>query len=340
MSKKEIVNSNDVHIAHGSHLKNIGFNMSSMRSLALLPENSWKEIDKAILRVAKQELVGVMDLLNYGLGKTVNHLDASAFTVQRTSKLGEAVTHTNPDVASEAGLQDMTTVTAPVVYTFKNYILDVKRVREAAKGYWSIDTEAAEEATYSISLALENILFNGAGTEKYNGFQLHGYLTYPDVNAYTMTGAAGEKSWTHANKTPAQIFDDVNNMINASMSDNHLGPWILYIPWEYQIVLNRDYLTGSTADYPVSGSIKERIMQLDNLDAIRVSRALPNDNIVLVEMSSRTVRWYTGLPFSNVLWEAPGHPRPEKLFKVWTCQVPMILSDYDGQCGIVHGTTT
>jgi hypothetical protein len=121
------------------------------------------------------------------------------------------------------------------------------------------------------------------------------------------------------------------------MQANHMGPWVLYIPWQYQVRLNQDY-TVETSGYPVSGSIQNRLSQLPGLEAIRVSKNLANDNVVLVEMNSSSVQLITGLPMSVQDWEPANSNNWKHLFKVLTISVPFLYSDYDGNCGIVHGS--
>jgi hypothetical protein len=113
---------------------------------------------------------------------------------------------------------------------------------------------------------------------------------------------------------------------------------MLYIPWQYQTRLNQDYLTGSANDYPISGSIRNRLAVLPGLINIRVSNYCPVDTAILVEMTSDTVVLINGMPMRALAWEPPGTPNWDHKFKVMTISVPMLISDYKGNCGIVHGS--
>ena len=179
-----------------------------------------------------------------------------------------------------------------------------------------------------LELFLEETLFNGSYTAA--GSTLYGYTTFPDRNTYTLA-----PGWATA--TPSEIFNDVNAMIDAAMGANHYGPFNLYIPRQYQVRLNEDYLVD-TSSYPTVGSIQERLLQIPGLQSIRVSRNLANDNVVLVEMSSSTVQMINGLPMQVIDWEPANSPNWRHTWKVLTIMVPFIYSDYDGQCGVVHGS--
>jgi hypothetical protein len=187
-----------------------------------------------------------------------------------------------------------------------------------------------EEATRSVARKLEDNLFNGNFTA--SGATTYGYTNFPQRQQYTIS-----TSWASA--VPKEIVDDVNNMMSLSMQANHFGPWMLYIPWQYQTRLNQDYLTGSTADFPVSGSIRNRMLNLPGLLGIRVSSFLANDNALLIEMTSDTVVLINGMEIRAVAWEPPGTPNWDHKFKVLAISVPMMIADYKGQCGIIHGET-
>jgi hypothetical protein len=121
------------------------------------------------------------------------------------------------------------------------------------------------------------------------------------------------------------------------MQANHYGPWVLYIPWQYRVRLNEDYTVG-TNDYPTGTSIESRLLQLPGLEEIKVSTNLANDNVLLVEMTSQTVQMINGMPMRVLAWEPTGTPNWSHKFKVMTIMVPFLMSDYKGQCGIVHGS--
>jgi uncharacterized linocin/CFP29 family protein len=199
----------------------------------------------------------------------------------------------------------------------------------AARIGYPIDTTHIEEATRSVARKLEDTVINGQFTD--GGATLYGYTKFPDRLTYTIP-----LSWTDGAKTPDEILADVNAMMSLSMQNNHFGPWIMYIPWEYQVVLNKDYYIA-TLTIP-DGSIQARLLKLPGLQAIKISNPLVTDNVILVEMSSSTVQLINGMPIRALAWEPPGTPNWDHKFKVMGQAVPMCLSDYDAQCGIVHGS--
>lgn len=303
--------------------------VQSSINAAALPARIWETIDQTILRVAKQELVGIADLNRApGIAMNFDGMTASVYTLWRASKMSPAHTAMSPDTRGEADILDFDSTSVPLPVTVKDFWLNTKQTSTANANGISLAQYATEEATFQVSNLLEETLFNGNFVAA--GSTVYGYTTFPARQTYTIT------DWTTA--APEDIFHEVNAMVHASMDANHFGPWILYIPWEYSLRLNEDYTTGAVPT-PLAQTIQQRLLQINNLSAIRVSKHLATNNVVLVEMSQRTVRLINGIPMTAIDWEPPGSPNWNHNYKVIAMSVPLLISDYEGQCGIVHGTT-
>jgi hypothetical protein len=137
-------------------------------------------------------------------------------------------------------------------------------------------------------------------------------------------------SWDDNSATSgATILESVLAMKQASINNYHYGPWKLYIPTAYETRLDNDYDTTTPGT-----TIRERIMKIDGITGIKVVDTLATDNVLLVEMSSQTVRLVRGMPLQNVEWSEEG--RFIRKYKVMTIEVPQIRSDQNGKTGIVH----
>lgn len=303
-------------------------------SAALLPEKAWKYIDEVVTQVGREEHVGITDLKNApGVVKQFDGMSADVYLERRSSGVNHARIATTPDNRGEGQKQDYETFGVPMLVTFQEYIMDTKKARMAARIGLPIDTNLAEECSYSVAQLLEQTLFNGLDLEgnaiKGHGYQVYGYTNFPDRGEHTIT------TWT--TETPAGIVADVIAMMKVSREAKHYGPWTLYIPWQYQERLDEDYLTGAGADYPISGTIENRLMMIKGIEAIKVSDYLADDNIVLAELKPRSIRLIEGMPIRTMAWEAPNSPNWRKLFKVMAITVPFLKADYNGDSGIVHG---
>lgn len=334
--KSEIINngtpSGPISEALMDSYDGIAFNMNKFRSLTSLPERAWKYFDDVLITVAKRELVGIADLARRAeTNVSFDGMTASVYLRDSISEMDDANISMTPDTRGEAGRLEFKSIGVPLAVTYKDFLVNTKQIASAARVGIPLRAQLVEEATRAVSRTLEELLFNGE--YKGAGSTVYGYTKYPYRQIYTIP-----LSWTDPTCYPDKILADVNNMISMEFEANHLGPWILYIPWAYQVRLNQDYTVGGAAANPVNGSIQARLLQLPGLEAIRVSKNLADDNIVLVEMSSSTVQLITGLPLTVADWEPAGSPNWQHLFKVLTISVPFLVSDYDDNCGIVHGS--
>jgi uncharacterized linocin/CFP29 family protein len=295
-----------------------------------LPREAWEQIDDTVIRTAKENLVGIADLnANPSTNKFYDGMSSSIYTHKRVSEIGAATVGRSPDKSSDSARLEMDDLSVPMLVTWKDFTLNTNQVAMANRIGLPLGFTLVEEATRSVARKLEENLF--IGNFPANGATMWGYCTFPDRQPYTLTA-----DWA-ATATPEEIINDVNQMMALSMEQNHFGPWNLYIPWAYQVRLNNDYLV-TTNNYPGVGSIRERLFQLPGLIDIRVGTYVPSNSAVLVEMTSDTVMLINGMPIRALAWEPPGTPNWDHKFKVMTITVPLLISDYKGQCGIVHGS--
>jgi hypothetical protein len=61
---------------------------------------------------------------------------------------------------------------------------------------------------------------------------------------------------------------------------------------------------------------------------------LDDNNVLLIQMTSDVVVMLNGADLQAIQWDVEGGMRIN--FKAMTIQVPLIRSDIDNRCGIVH----
>ena len=325
-------------VAHGEVAKTLmsGNSVAQYRpirssvNMAALPKRAWEKIDESILRVAKEMLVGIGDL-NRAAGVPINFdgMTAATYQLYKASDMSPAYMNMSPDTRGEADVLDFSRVSVPLPVTVKDFWVNTKQVSMASTEGVDLAAYAAEEATFQVALELEETLFNGNFTAV--GSTIYGYTTFPDRNTVAIS------DWANVATAKSTIISDVIAMTQASIDKNHFGPWMMYIPSTYQSVMSEDYLV-ETSEYPTGQTVRERILQIPGIQDIKMSRQLANNNVILIEMSARTIRLLNGMPMTAVDWEPPGSPNWNHNFKAIAMTVPFIHADYNGQCGLVHGS--
>ena len=97
--------------------------------------------------------------------------------------------------------------------------------------------------------------------------------------------------------------------------------------------MDKDYDTTSNG---TSDTLRQRILKIEGIEAVKVSDYLPDDNVILVQMTSDVVRLVNGFKPQVIAWSEEGNMVFK--YKVMAIQVPQIRSTQTGQCGVCHWT--
>lgn len=288
-----------------------------------LRRDEWKRLDDAVLQVSRARLGGVQDLISNGL--TYNLGNGMGTTVLEYHDASDSMEADMSMDGVSRGKGDRPVfgyhyLPLPIVHV--DYEINARVLAASRNMGNALDTTSAEHAARKVLEKLEAMLFTNV-TYSFGGGMIYSYINHPDINGVTLSLA-----WDNASKTGANIITDVLNMKQSSIEALHYGPWMLYIPTAYETKLDSDY------DATTPGTtIRERIMKIDGIKGIKVIDTLPDDNVLLVQMTSDVVRLVQGMPLQNIEWQTEGKFITK--YKVMTIQVPQIRSDYNGKSGIV-----
>ena len=296
---------------------------------ATLRRDEWKQLDTAIMEVSRQRLGGVDDLISKGL--TYKLGNAMGTTVLEWHDVGEAMEAalTMDGVTRSPGDRlkfQHNYLPIPIIHV--DYEINA-RVLAASRSLGNpLDTTSAERAARRILEKLEDMLFTDTsysfGEQDTRGRNtIYSYVNHPDINAVTLG-----TNWDASAKTAAGILNDVLNMKKAAIAAYHYGPYMLYIPTDYEVVLDDDYDTTTPGT-----TIRKRLLEIANISGIKVIDTLADNTVILVQMTSDVVRMVQGFGLQNIEWNTEGGMVTK--YKVMTIQVPQIRSDQNGKTGIV-----
>ena len=298
---------------------------------ATLRRDEWKALDAAVMKESEYRLNGIADLisnnLTYNLGNAMGTTvlewhDVSSELTAEVSMDGIARGKNNRPNFQHNYL--------PIPIIHAGYEINARALAASRALGNPLDTTMAERAARAVNDKLEKMLFTNTSysfgeVDSRSRNTIYSYLNYPDRNQVTLTAP-----WAASGKTPAQILADVVAMKQASIDAYHYGPWVLYIPTAYETKLDEDYSTSGTS----TQTIRERILKISGIKDVKVVDVLPDDNLLLVQMTSDVVRLVRGMGLQNIQWKTEGNFTNN--FKVLTIQVPQIRSDQNGKSGIVH----
>jgi hypothetical protein len=177
------------------------------------------------------------------------------------------------------------------------------------------------------------MFFNGPGgtataaTYVYGGGTIYGCRNFTSRNTYTTMA-----DWGSSGITGQEVLKDVLNMKQLLINDMFFGPYMIYIPTAYETVLDDEFKTNSDK------SVRQRILEIDKIAGIQVADKLPDDNVIMMQMTQETVRMVVGFQPMMLEWNTMGGMQFE--YKVLGIMVPQFRADSAGNCGIVHATTS
>jgi len=292
---------------------------------ATLRRDEWKQLDAAIVPIAEDRLTGVNDLVGRGL--VYNLGNGMGTIVLEWHDISDAMEAELTMDGVTRGRNDRVVFGhhyLPIPILHVDYEINARELEASRRLGNPLDTSNAERAARKIMEKLEEMFFTDTDYA-YGGGTIYSYLNHPDRNQVTLTGG-----WDDSARTGNVILKDIQALKQASIDAHRYGPWVLYLPGNFEVKMDDDYTTG----YPKG--IRERIMEIGGIADVKVIDRLTSDNVLLVEMKSDVVRLVQGFGLRNVQWSEEG----EMLFKfkVMTIRVPQIRSDQEGHSGITHGS--
>lgn len=289
---------------------------------ATLQYDEWKEIDTRVSRAARSRLPGVQAIISRGLEYRLgNGLASTVLQSQNASDISAAELSMAGDKQGAQDRPNFETVYLPLPIAHKDFELSIRVLEASRKNGDGLDLFTAELAARKVGELVEDLFFNGTGSYTFGGGTIYGLTNEPQRNTISMG-----TSWT--TETGENIVGDVLSMRDASHADNHHGPWLLFVPTNFEKAMDSDFKANSDL------TVRQRIKEIQGIEDVIVADSLTASNVVLVELQPDVVRIVTGLDVTTVEWETKGGMLFH--FKVMTIMVPQVRHDQDNKSGIVH----
>ncbi len=299
-------------------------NIAHLRTLDTLRKDEWKTFDQVLIEEATIRLKGVADLRAAGLVRTVpNGLGKTVYEYEKVTDMNPAQTSMDGLTRTENDRLEFTLAQLPMPITHKDFNINLRTLMASRSSGEALDTTQIRMAGRLIAEQVENMLFNGG--RQFGGLPIYGYRTHPNRNTVAF-GTNG--NWVQVAKTGENMVADIQTLKGLAEVDRMYGPFHVYLPANYSVVVDNDYKANSDK------TIRQRIMEIDGIRGISVSDQLPANNIVLVQMTPDVVVLVEGAPLQTVQWDVEGGFQIN--FKGMTIQVPLVRADAQGRSGIVH----
>lgn len=301
-------------------------NYSNIRvnSVGVLRRDEWIALDAVVQRVAEKRLRAVADLKARGLQTVVGGGMAATVYEHHTQSRSQTATQSMDGITrSNSDRVEYGSNFTPLPITHADFEISQRVLESSRRMGTGLDTAGVADATRAVAEVLEQSLVQNR-TYTFGGGTLYSYLNQPNRVIQTLS-----VPWTNSGKTPEAIVTEVLTMRQNLMNKNQYGPYVLYVPRNYSLVMQKDYEKSNASNQ----TIQQRLLAIEDLDSVMELDYLPDDTVVMISLSSDTaIRWLNSMEIQVVQWQSEGGMMNN--FKVMAIQVPLLRADFNDQIGI------
>jgi hypothetical protein len=316
----------------------------SFRALAPLMDKAQVAIDNAVVEVGLQRLTFAADIMAAGLTYNLTDpLSIAQLEWSTINKIGAAQRTMSPSARGENKAPNIVPNRLPIYLTTDQFEIDIRTLKTSQRVGTPLDTTIVKQCTRAVNEAIEDAAINGATTLDGqtladSGYTAPGLLNAPNAATQTLTAAA----WTTV-PVGSTVFAEVMSMIGKLQSNKKFGPYRLYVGTQIGNALDNDYNQTNNAQ---GLTIRQRLLQIDALEAVRVADLLPAGNgaspsignkVALVQMTHDVIDMVVGQPPTVIPWTSLDGFAIHNL--VMAIMIPRVRSDQSNQSGICIGTT-
>ncbi len=314
--------------AHGSvamRLLQSGFNINALRTNDVLRKDEWKQLDNALVEIARKRLVAVDELVSRGLTFNIaNGLGTTILEWEQVSDMDPANVSMSGTTEGERDILDFTLQTLPLPIIHKDFEINIRKLEASRTTGQPLDTAQAEMAMTLVMEQTESMVFNGHAT-RVGASRIYGLTTEPNRNTGTTTN-----DWDDATATGANRVTDVIGAIDQLTSDNMYGPYGLFTTQAAVNFMQDDFKANSDK------TIMNRLLEIEGIEFIKASKDLAADTFILFQLSRDVIDEVIGMQPTVVSWETRGGMTMN--FKVMSIMIPRVRSTVTNQSGVVHRT--
>lgn len=308
-----------------------GFNVNSLRNNTVLRNRDWIEVDRALVEIARQRLVGIADLQAAGLTYPIaNALGITRVEWEDVSDFGDAQMNMSgvEEDTNERVKFSLQALPLPIIH--KGFNINIRALMASRNSGQPLDTTQVTLAGKIVAEKVESILFAGGGTFG-SGQTIYGFSTF--TPAYT---SALTYNWALGTTTGEHRVLDLITIITALQASPNFsyGPYMVYMPHAWYMLLSEDYKANGDR------TMLERLMLVTGVKGIRPSHNL-TDHMVVVQYTRDVIDLVEGLQPTIVSWDSHGGMVAH--FKIMTIMVPRFKHSQTSQQALAYvanGSTT
>lgn len=296
---------------------------------ATLRKDEWVRLDETVLTSARERLTIVEDLRAAGLTFNVGGLGAIISEWEKSSEMTDAEVTMDGETQVDQDRQEFGIDGVPIPVIQKPFrigerVLLASRTRGAA-----LDVTTGVEAGRAVARTSERMVFYGstlgASNSAGNVYRIYGLATWPGRALMSIS------DWSDPLVSPEVILREILTMVRVlETQERHYGPFNLYIPGAFAFRFREDFKAFGER------TLMERVLAEPAINAVRVSDAIENDEVFMLEPSPTVIDLAIAADLTTIQWASPsGWTNFFQAFAAWA---PRLKQDFDGRTGILHAT--
>lgn len=314
-----VVNAEGAVIAQGSDRAALDAVNGTLR------HEDFLSIQDRVQEVRRRALNGIQDLKDAGLTFSED-IATQLVGFEKVNEFQEARQDMNPNV-NQGNDTVYTEDYVPLPIAHQSWNVPWRQT-----GFDYKRSVALPESVRQVAERLENTLFNGntsiSVSYNNNPFTIYGYTTHPNRGQGTIS------DWT----VPANYDDIVPETIAqvglmwSSQGGVANDSVVMYVANDLWTILQNDYIAAFPSD-----PIMDRIKEIAAIRDIKPAEKLANGQVVLVEMSERTIQLAVAADLITVP-HTKDNPFDPQTFTTYGAMVQQIKVDTNSNTGIRHLT--
>jgi hypothetical protein len=270
--------------------------------------------------------------MSAGLIYTLNDpLSVTQLEWESINQTGHAQRTMSPAARGENQMPVRTINRLPIYLTTDDFSVGIRTLKMSQRVGQPLDMSLIKQATRRVNESIEDAAINGATTIDgqplvVGGYAAPGLLNAPNAATQALTLAA----WSTV-PVGTTVFAQTQLMIAKLQANKKYGPYRMYVGTAIGNALDTDFTTTKG-----DNTIKDRLLKIDALQAIRVADMMPAGKVAIVQMTSDVIDMVVGQAPTVIPWTS--QDSFTLFWLVMAITVPRVRSDYDGQSGVCVGT--
>jgi len=341
---------------------NNGGHHSPVLNATMLRKEEWLELDKVVLKAARLRLRAWSDLAAANTFGGFNGMAKMILEHETMSDPGEAVVDMDGLTDGRNDHPKFQLEGLPLPITHSDFWYSARKLAVSRGGLGTpLDTVSGEAAARRVAEMVEKttigvetgVTYGGASTQT-GGYgrnsTVYGFTNF--TNRLTKTNLT-----TPTGSNPNATVSDVIAMRQQLYNNKFYGPFMLYHSTDWDTYLDNDYAFTNGSNWATNPSmtLRDRLRKIEGIVDVRrldflqstatafasaperITSANPF-TLLMVQQTADVARAVIGMNMTTVQWESRGGMQLN--FKVMCIYVPQLRADFNGNCGILHATTS